>query len=71
MADTEWRAEWQLLDSHTARPVGVFTVHCIASVTEYTLVCHRCVKHSATCVCFVGEYSLQINREDFYCGNLS
>jgi len=71
IADTEWQAERQLLDSHTASPVGVCTVHCIASVTDYSLICHRCVKHTATYVCFVNEYAFQINWEDFYCGNLS
>lgn len=61
MADTEWQAEQQLLDLHTASPVGVCTLHCIASVTEYSLVCHRCVKHSATYVSSVSEYALRIN----------
>jgi hypothetical protein len=70
MAETDWQAERQLLDSHTASLVGVCTVHCIASVTEYSLICHRYVKHSATYVCSVNEYTLQINREEFYCGNL-
>ena len=65
MVDTEWQAERQLLDSHTASPIGVCTVHGIALVTDYSLLCYRCVKHSATYVRSVSEYALQINREDF------
>lgn len=70
MVDTEWQAERHLLDSHTASPIGVCTVHCIALITDYSLLCYRCMKHSATYIRSVSEYALQINGEDFYCGNV-